>query len=72
MSSTSLPAEEMATNERWQKDLDWCRRRSARLTQWEEQFLRELGRPGADPSLKQIEVLSGIVRKLARPRRHRA
>ena len=58
--------------ERWRKDLDWCRRRSGRLTTWEEQFLTDLGRPGADPSPKQIGVLAGIVRKLARPRRHRA
>jgi hypothetical protein len=72
ISSTSLPAEVMAATKRWQRDLAWCRRRSARLTPWEEQFLTDLGRPGADPSPKQIEVLAGIVRKLARPRRRQA
>ena len=57
--------------ERWQKDLAWCLRRPGYLTSWENHFLTELARPGADPSKKQIEVIAGIVQKLAKPRRYR-
>ncbi len=64
-------ASQRATD-RWRTDLAWCGQRAARLNAWEDRFLAELARPGAEPSSKQLEVLSGIVRKLARPRRHRA